>query len=247
LIRPKRYVDITDEADAPRKLAEHGPIVAELEANGLVRLCALAAEHPGPMVWTVMVDAGATIAASVSTGPRQAPAIYVASVLEDGTVLETQWRPRLKLLLRLGPYVWLDDKPARRIHRLTRRTVTAVLRAHTEQLRAHTSRSAAVVWTTEGYIRFRRAGYWLTEMNNVVRQFVSVPFVVGCALGVGVLLVEVRPGWAVSFLSVAAFVLAVWLFIGRLGEWVGGMIARRLPLVVRERLALEWLKDDDEK
>ena len=84
-------------------------------------------------------------------------------------------------------------------------------------------------------------------MNNVVREFLSVPFVVGCALGLGVLLYEVRPGWTVSFLSVAAFVLAVRLFIGRLGKWVGGMIARRLSLVVRERLALEWLKDDDEK
>ena len=245
--RRNRYRDITNEADAPLKLAAHGPIVSDLEASGLVPLCALEAVHPAPMVWTVMVDAGATTAASVSSAPGKEPAIYIVSCLEDGTIVETQWRPTLKLLLRLGPAIFVDDTPGQRLNKLTRRTVKDVLATHSERLRTHPSRSPAMVWTAAEYIRFRRASYWMIEMNTAVREMLSVPFVLACGLGLGMLLYVKRPEPVVWVLSIQAFVLSVWLFLARLGQWVGGIVARGLPLWARQRLALAWLRDEEEE
>jgi hypothetical protein len=229
------------------KLAGHAPIVAELEANGLVHLSALEAVHPAPMVWTVMVDAGATMAASVNSAPGKEPAIYIVSCLEDGTIVETQWRPTLKLLLRLGPAIFVDDTPGQRLNKLTRRTVKDVLAAHSERLRTHPSRSPAMVWTAAEYVRFRHASYWMIEMNTAVRQMLSVPFVLACALGLGMLLYVKRPEAVVWVLSIQAFVLSVWLFLARLGQWVGGIVARGLPFWARERLALAWLRDEEDE
>jgi len=235
----RRYADITEHHDTAEKVRAHAPLLEELVARGFAPLCVMEAGPCAPMCWSVVVDEEARTAASILIGARSGTGVYLVTHLEDGTVIETQWRPLLPLLMELGPSVWMDDRPARAIRTLSARTVEDVIATHARVLRAHDG-VAHEPWTVATYLDFRRQSWRLLQGTRAVREFVAAWFTIACALSTLALLAVQRPGWIVAVAACAAFVIATLLVLWQVGVWIGGVVARLVPVEARVRLAARW-------
>jgi len=247
----RRYVDITHDShdgETAAKLDALAPLMHELADHGMLPLCLIASGPSSPMCWSVVVDGSGETAASVTVADGR-QSVYVASRLADGTILETQWRPGLRVFMRVGPALLLDDGPARRLGKLTRRSVGETLAVHADRLRDHGARSPAIPWTAAEYLRFRRASGSLIEMNTKVAEIVGALFLFSTLGGVGLALVVRWQGWIFTGVVVVALALVTELAFSGLGTWIGRAVAKRTPLRARERLAHAWRMsgEDDER
>jgi hypothetical protein len=239
-----RYVDVTGAPPLWPRFAAHAVWLDKLAALGFARLCAV--ESDLGMTWSVVRDESQTVAISVTIVEGHV-SLYAATVLEDRTVLETQWLPRLPLLVQLGPGTLRDDVPARRWKRFTRRgDVERLVAAHGMLVAAHARRSPASRWTPEGYLRFRLSSRWVAEINmrstSVFAAFLSVMALLATASA----LLAVRPGWVVAGLILGAFFLSHALFGYRVLRWVGAIAVRSVAVHVREGLwKVDSSIDDD--
>jgi len=234
-VTQSRYV-LLPEAEARATFAEHAPLVAELEARRFTPLCAIGALGDGAATheWSVLVDPTRRVAVSIATY-RGAPALYVVTQLEGDSYLETQWLPSWHTLALLGPAIFLDDRPARRVGRVDlRRTVPTTLGAHQALRAAYDERE--IPWSAESYLRFRRFSSVLIAMNVASRRLFASFFAAACAVTLLTLLVVSRVPPLAFVLAVGAFALALPLFVGRACAWAAGFVVKALPLRARVRI-----------
>ena len=236
MFKPRRYTDITEQRETAERVRAHAPLREELAARGFAPFCVMEAGPYAPMCWSVLVDEGARTAASILIGRRTGAGVYLVTHFADGTVIETQWRPKLPSVMEIGPSAWMDDRPAKLIRTLSARTVEDVIATHATVLRAH-DQAAHEPWTVATYLRFRRQSWTLMEGNRAVRDFVAAWFTIACAVATLGLLAVRWPGWIVAVAACATFVIATRVVLWQLGVWIGGAAVRLVPVEARARLA----------